>query len=141
MTLLKLLSTCYVTKPLIIKFTDFRCSDSDKYPRGDIYLSRHPMINRAYLREKEFLFSPDFEGIGADDDLLLTGISEKIIWDFRCIKFHHSLGKVLDENGNPTCGCKGHESSGKRTESQIAIHEEKIHVKTFFPSDIQILRF
>jgi len=131
-SLLNMLSGCDLSSPLILKFTDFRCSDYQKYPGGDIYLPRHPMVNRAFFQEKGYLFNPIFEGIGADDDLLLDGISRGIIRDFRSLRFHHSVGQVLNEYRVSTCGCIGNESSGKKTDSQIAIHQEKIDPNTIF---------
>jgi len=129
-SILRLLSHCDLTEPSIFKFTDFRCSESYTYPYGDIYLPRHPMVNRAFIREKNYLFNPNFEGVGADDDLLIEGISKGIIWDFRSIRFHHSIGEVLDDMNAPSCGCVGNESSGIKTNSQIAIHQKKIDIKS-----------
>jgi hypothetical protein len=132
LSIVKLLSKVQGTEPFILKFTDFRCSESDKYPNGDIYLPRHPMVNRKFLEERGYVFNPEFDGVGADDDLLIEGISRGIIRDFRSIKFHHSVGDVLDDFGNLRCGCTGKASSRQRTISQTAIHNNKIDPKSMF---------
>jgi hypothetical protein len=142
--ILTMLEECDLRKPLILKFTDFRCSDSQKYPFGDIYLPRHPLVNRAFVQENGFLFNPSFEGIGADDDLLLYGISKEILRDSRSVKFHHSIGQVLNENGDPNCGCTGDESTREKTISQIAIHRDKIDSQAIFSkkySKLELLKY
>jgi hypothetical protein len=131
-SILRILAGCDLSIPLILKFTDFRCSDLQNYPLGDIYLPRHPMVNRAFFQERGYFFCPEFYGIGADDHLLLEGISKGIIRDLRSIKFHHSVGQILNEAGYPTCGCAGNQSSGMKTDSQNAIHREKIDTLSVF---------
>jgi hypothetical protein len=73
-----------------------------------------------------YFFDPIFDSTGPDNDLLIFALSNGILRDARSIKFHHSIGPVMDLNSNVICGCSAsYRFIPTRTISQKRIHSQK----------------
>jgi hypothetical protein len=111
----------------IFKFTDNRCN-SKKYLAGDILIPRHPGIMRETYVKLGYVFDPIFNSVGPDLDLLIYGLTSGTFHDLRSVKFHHSIGNILDSNFNLICGCNSSliNSNPQKTKSQKRMHSENV---------------
>jgi len=115
-------------KPRILTFTDDRCI-SLRTLGADTLLPRHPGITREAYVEFGFLFSPDYESVGPDLEVLIESLNRGWLIDARSIKFHHSFNQVIDSNSDLVCGCAGESIDTTRGASQKMIHRDSIKAK------------
>jgi hypothetical protein len=109
----------------VFKFTDDRCSSLVNL-HNDTLLPRHPGMLRNTYEKLGYFFDPIFDSTGPDNDLLIFALSNGILRDARSIKFHHSIGPVMDLNSNVICGCfTSYRYIPTRTISQKRIHSQK----------------
>jgi hypothetical protein len=109
----------------VFKFTDDRCSSLVNL-HNDTLLPRHPGMLRNTYEKLGYFFDPIFDSTGPDNDLLIFALSNGILRDARSIKFHHSIGPVMDLNSNVICDCSAsYQFIPTRTISQKRIHSQK----------------
>jgi hypothetical protein len=109
----------------IFKFTDNRCQ-TKKHAKNDILIPRHPGMLRETYTKLGYVFDPLFNSVGPDLDLLIYGLTNGSLYDLRKIKFHHSIGRILNSNLDLNCGCFSNLSNIKTesTLSQKRMHSE-----------------
>jgi hypothetical protein len=110
------------SKLALLNFTDARCHQLDRDSR-DSLLPRHPAMTRELYKKLNYLFPPEFNGLGADLALLRQALQHGFLLDARNIKIHHAFGNVLDNSGNLICFCEVRVVNS-RSFSQKKIHSE-----------------
>ncbi len=111
-------------EPIVLITSDMRCTDKIISQTGDDLLPRHPIFTRDFYDQCGYVFDPNFYGAGCDNQLLLIGLREGFLRDFRSFKIHHTKGDILTDTGKLNCGCEDSKKTSSQNQRFKSVHDD-----------------